>query len=378
MNSLGLLTKAVQFQTDLPYKDLPYSSRNWGHELHSLCSYQGKFKPAHAHWLVRSFTSKNMTVLDPLGGVGTIALEACLQGRYGISSDLSPFASVVGLAKVNPPTKEDVISHIDYMKSIINDIDLNKSDFEDAKFGLNSSVEEFYHIDTLKEVLKFRKYFLSIDSLTPTTAFIKASMLHILHGNRPYALSRNSHPITPFSPTGESEYRSVIDRLYRRAELTYREPLPNTFVRGVAFHSDFRNLPTMNIPIADCIITSPPFIGMRFDRPNWLRLWFCGWDSKDFKTTSMNFVERQQSKNDMSVYRDFFDICNKLTTKNGFVLVHIGGSDNYDMESPIIKLADEWFKCSYIVNEDVKLVERHGINDKGNTNNQKILFLEKR
>ncbi|BAG20832.1 hypothetical protein ACIQUZ_30920 [Streptomyces griseus] len=34
------------FQAELPYTSGPYASRAWGHKLHSLCSYQGKFKPA--------------------------------------------------------------------------------------------------------------------------------------------------------------------------------------------------------------------------------------------------------------------------------------------------------------------------------------------
>src|SRR5260370_36827678 len=35
--------QALAFEK-LPYKTEPYNSRNWGHPLHSLCSYQGKLK----------------------------------------------------------------------------------------------------------------------------------------------------------------------------------------------------------------------------------------------------------------------------------------------------------------------------------------------
>ncbi|MHC5719531.1 MAG: hypothetical protein ACYTX0_47675, partial [Nostoc sp.] len=50
-----LESKILNFGQHLPYKDAPYNSRNWGHNLHSLCSYQGKLKPAIAHWLIREF-----------------------------------------------------------------------------------------------------------------------------------------------------------------------------------------------------------------------------------------------------------------------------------------------------------------------------------
>jgi hypothetical protein len=40
-----------------------------------------------------------------------------------------------------------------------------------------------------------------------------ASLLHVLHGNRPYALSRRSHPLTPYAPTGPVEYKSLLRKL---------------------------------------------------------------------------------------------------------------------------------------------------------------------
>lgn len=92
-----------QFVKELPFKSEPYVSRNWGHPLHSLCSYQGKMKPGLAYWLIHTFVRPNSSVLDPLGGVGTIPFEAALAGHRAVSNDKSPFASVIAAAKLNPP-----------------------------------------------------------------------------------------------------------------------------------------------------------------------------------------------------------------------------------------------------------------------------------
>ena len=48
----GLKTdrKWTAFKSDLPHQKQPYSKRNWGHPLHSLCSYEGKMKPSLAHF----------------------------------------------------------------------------------------------------------------------------------------------------------------------------------------------------------------------------------------------------------------------------------------------------------------------------------------
>ena len=85
-----LAAKALMFCETAPYRMGEYSKRNWGGPLHSLCSYQGKLKPSIAHFLVQWFTEPGQRVLDPMGGVGTIPLEARRLGRVGIASDLSP------------------------------------------------------------------------------------------------------------------------------------------------------------------------------------------------------------------------------------------------------------------------------------------------
>lgn len=50
---------------ELPYCQPPYSKKNWGNPNHSLCSYQGKLKPAIANFLVQTFVPKGGRVLDP-------------------------------------------------------------------------------------------------------------------------------------------------------------------------------------------------------------------------------------------------------------------------------------------------------------------------
>ena len=85
----------------LPFKSPPFDGRNWGSPLHSLCSYQGKLKPAIAHFLVTQFTKPGETVLDPLSGAGTIPLEALLNGRRALANDLQELGFILSSAKVN-------------------------------------------------------------------------------------------------------------------------------------------------------------------------------------------------------------------------------------------------------------------------------------
>ena len=63
-------------------------------------------------------------------------------------------------------------------------------------------------------------------------------MLHILHGNRPYALSRRSHPLTPYAPTGEFQYKNVIDKLKRKIDLSLSHKTDLKITSGKCFIQD--------------------------------------------------------------------------------------------------------------------------------------------
>ncbi len=128
------------------------SARAWGHPLHSLCSYQGKLKPGLAYWLVREFTQPGDTVLDPLGGVGTVPFEGVVQGRNGISNDMSPFAATVARAKINPPSGAEASAALARLQARMSAVELTESDRQSAAFGLNASVSDYYHPQTLESL----------------------------------------------------------------------------------------------------------------------------------------------------------------------------------------------------------------------------------
>ncbi|WP_242360057.1 DNA methyltransferase [Anaeromyxobacter sp. SG17] len=360
------------FRRELPYTALPYSKRNWGHARHSLCSYQGKFKPAIAHWLVKLFTTPGATVVDPLGGVGTVAFEAAQAARNAVTCDLSPLAYAVATGKVEAPSSVDVDRALGQLEKAIAGPPVTEADRKSAAFGLNGAVEDFYHPRTLEEVLKARRYYLELERPTAAELFVKASLLHVLHGNRPYALSRTSHPITPFHPSGPAKYKPLVVHVRKRVSDMAADPLPPEFMPGKSYHRDFRELPR-DVRSADAIITSPPFLGMRFDRPNWLRMWFCGWGETDFHTRSLGFLERQQTRS-LDVYSEFFDACSAMLRSGGVLIVHLGGSGHHRMVEHLQELMAKQFRMLPMVTEDVTSVEKHGIKDKGLTTTHNFLF----
>jgi hypothetical protein len=158
-----------------------------------------------------------------------------------------------------------------------------------------------------------------------------------------------------------------------RLDRVFRQDLPEGFKKGLSLNRDFRELPSAGVGKFDAIITSPPFYGMRFDRPNWMRLWFCGWGEQDFHTKSLGFLERQQTKS-LECYDEFFAICDALLKRNGILILHLGSGGPKRLDCELAKLGEKRFRLQFELAESVRQLELHGIKDKGLTEQHHLLF----
>lgn len=370
--------KAKNFISNMSYKQKPYSSRNWGHSWHSLCSYHGKLKPAIAHLLISEFTDVGDIVLDPLCGVGTIPFEACIQGRIGIGNDLSEMAYVVTKAKVEKPSYDDVQKVLYELNNYIENHKDTHSVEEYKDFGLNGKLPAYFEENTYKEILCARVFFLGkLEKITAAEAMVFSALLHVLHGNRPYALSRHSHPLTPYAPTGEFEYKKVVDKVSQKIISNYNETSFDFYQTGQSIYGDYSMLKDKNVK-ADWIICSPPFAdSIRFYMNNWMRLWMCGWEPDDYKCADDLFLDSKQKK-DFDVYLSFFEMCNDVLVSDGKMILHLGKTKKVDMAKELSERAAQWFDVVYSAGEDVEQMEKHGIKDKGSTIEHQFLFLQKK
>jgi hypothetical protein len=376
MSRAALRTAAETFCQTLPHTEAPYSSRAWGHNLHSLCSYQGKLKPAIAAHLVANFTSPGDLILDPLSGAGTIPLEAHLQGRIALGNDLQELAYALTAAKVSSLRQSEVFASIGDLEVTIRERTFDPS--ADVSFGFNGPVSEYFHADTLGELVSARSWVRRTLAAgpSPADAFVIACLMHVLHGNRPYALSRTSHPVTPFRPTGDAEYKSVVEHVTKKAVRALAAPKLPGVLDGQATLGDYRNL-VLEKPV-DAVITSPPFAeSTRFYIANWMRLWMSGWDEDDFKLRADAFLERQQKKS-FDVYREFFAACHGWLKPGGTVILHLGRTAKVSMSEQLTPMAKEAFDVVYAGEECVGGREKFGIRDQGATKVHEYLFLSAR
>ena len=366
----------MRFKRDLPHQVGDFAKRNWGDPLHSLCSYQGKMKPSLAHHLVNMFVPSGGRMLDPFGGVGTIPFEAALGGITTWSYEISPAAFHIATAKVGVLDPTECAHLQDELEAFITCEEIATGEMAAARLiRFNGPLPDYFSTKTFKEILLARRFFRQRPPRSASESLVFACLLHILHGNRPYALSRRSHPITPFAPTGPSEFRALMPRLREKVARSLECSRGGCFRPGKVFVQDATSWWPREVSGLDAIITSPPFFdSTRFYLANWMRLWFCGWEANDFRVQPLAFVDERQKKG-FEIYEPIFRQGRERLKPGGVFVLHLGKSRKCDMAQELVKVAVRWFRVADIFTETVGHCESHGIRDKGTVTAHQFLVL---
>ena len=259
-----------------------YAKQNWGAWMHSISSYVGRIKPAFAHVLIDIFSNENDLILDPFAGVGTVPLEADNMGRRSIANDLNPYAHIITKAKFDRKGLDDELNYLKNLPTLKNNVDLS---------GVPSWVREFYHDDTLNEILNLRQLLLSDDRF-----FLFGCLLGIVHGHRTTHLSMRTGYIIPYIPNPKpvAEYREVLPRMIAKAKRMYSDPIPSE-VRGNVMLGDARSLSLDNRSV-DVVISSPPYYHtLDYVHSNRLRLWFAGIPFEEQEQLSSNLIQQRHT-----------------------------------------------------------------------------------
>jgi len=209
-------------------------------------------------------------------GSGTVPLEAARLGRRVFASDASIYAVTLTQGKLQAPlTSEAALTELEDLLQCVDALPMPDL------HCVPQWVRAFFHPHTLKEALRFtaflqreRKYFLL------------ASMLGILHHQRPGFLSFPSSHLVPYLrsnkfPQAEYPdlyaYRPLAPRLRAKVARALKRPPAHALI---SFVTDIRqsSVESVNLPNGiDCVITSPPYMNaLDYGRDNRLRLWFLG------------------------------------------------------------------------------------------------------
>ena len=300
-----------------------------------------------------------------------------MNGVESFGFDISPPAVHITAGKIGRWSALECEKIVENLEEQLQNTEVEPDQIESAQsIRFNGPLTSYFHKRTLDEILIARKYFLDNRPSTASQSLVFSCLLHILHGNRPYALSRRSHPITPFAPSGDANFRALIPRLREKLNRSMSAPLPEGFTYG---HSAFQDAtawwPT-HVDQLDAVITSPPFFNStRFHMGNWMRLWFCGWEASDFQQRPLSFVDELQ-KTSFDVYKPILRQCRERLKLGGVTVFHLGESKKCDMAKELARVARHWFRVADTFTECVTHCESHGIRDKGTVVNHQYLVLQ--
>jgi hypothetical protein len=259
--------------------------------LHQLSPYIGKIKSSIAGELVKKYSRPGDLVVDPFAGAGTIPLESALQGRRAFGADISPYAKILSVAKLFPPSSLD--NALEQAEAALAEAEaLPTPDLRTVPVW----VRHFFHPDTLREALNF-----AVIARRRGNEFLMACFLGILHHQRPGFLSFPSSHLVPYLrdkkyPRGKFpemyEYRALKPRLLAKMRRSFKRFNPTGNIVG-----EFSLAPVQQLELPerfDALISSPPYMNaLDYGRDNRLRLWFI--DQTIAERVDNDVTERRQA-----------------------------------------------------------------------------------
>ena len=330
----------------------PWAKNKKSDILHSLCSYLGAFPPALANYFIRFFTDENDLIFDPFSGRGTTLLEARLNNRNAIASDLNPIAIALSKAKSHKLNKIKILKRIDNLRE-----NFDMSLYLPEANAESDAINLIFHPYTLAQLI-YLKYEL-LESPDKIDDFIIGVTLGILHGGErkdgssgyasismPNTFSMSPEYVRKFVQQNELQriFRNVFDLLIEKVERIFDKHISPNF-EGKVFVEDVKSLSSnkrMNKykGKVDLILTSPPYLGIvNYAKQNWIRSWFL---NENPKSVSERLDDDLNLNEWVSFSKIFIEELKFFLKSNGTAIFVIG--DVARSQNSVIPLAREFAK----------------------------------
>ena len=272
---------SVTFETPLDQlnlnwreRDLPERERT--KHVHRLHPYLGKFIPQLAEVFLRKYFKPKQTVLDPFAGSGTTLVQANELGINAVGYDISAFNVLLIHAKTKrydlKQVRDEILAILEKGRqaALPDEIQpaLWRRETEETDFKLASDyLKKWFAPQALLELLTYRdlirnyenqeilKVILSRSARSARLTthfdldFPKAPQIE------PYWCYKHSRTCMPTTSAWQFLKRYSLDTIQRLEEFARQR----TDATVMVHHADSR---AADIPEADGIITSPPYVGL--------------------------------------------------------------------------------------------------------------------
>ncbi len=250
-----------------------------GHSIHEV-SYRACYKPQLPEYFIRRHAGPGRVVFDPFLGRGTTLIEARLMGCETVGSDINPLSARLTRPRLCPPTLNQV-------KERLGSVVLLPSGVEP------DGLLEFFHPDTLQDILGWMGYFRErrelglMDEVDEWIEMVAVNRLtghsngffsvYTLPPNQAVSIERQKKINAKLQQ--RPEYRNTRQLIWKKTRSLFRDPLPEGFRDHSPrlLHSSADAIPELATDSVDLVVTSPPFLNeVDYLQDNWMRMWFCG------------------------------------------------------------------------------------------------------
>lgn len=309
--------------------------------LHRICSYLAMFPPNVASYFIDRFTQEGDTVLDPFCGRGTTPLEAVLQNRRAIGTDLNPLAIRLTKGKVHAPTDaKGMVRILRRVGELEKEYEETKDKYEaDAqriwrKGPTEPSVGVVFSKPTLQQLLFLReKLVTTVSDDEQLDGFLICIILGAMHGqtdsyfsvSMPNTFSMSPNYIQSYVKEKKLEYhnRNVFSIVRERAAAalySVNEMNPNN---PIIKKCDAKKIgDEISGEQVKMLFSSPPYLKViKYGLFNWIRLWFLDISHKQVdESLSDNLALNAY----IDFMRDVIDSSRKVIDSNGLACWVIG------------------------------------------------------
>jgi hypothetical protein len=316
-------------------------------------------------------------------------LEACLFGRRGIGNDKSPDAFALTYAKTNPPRKSEFFRYLLDVKDRLKVGDASEAPetvkpyFERTTLGQILGIQEIIRSETGSQKKRTKKY--------DKAMFLQALMLGILHGRTQYTLSLPVPHSFAMSPAYVKKKvaetprqfaapkRDVVKCLRIKASYVFRDPIPDTFRKGLAFSMDATNFQFKDT--IDMALFSPPYFDTHtYAWDNWLRLWFLGYD---YKKVRLTLLQTDSEKTYLTHLHESLKRTYSLMADNTRCFLVVGDVKGHQPTAYLVrelleKSSDVGFEVDRIINDTIDHKRKYLYGDNSHTGVLKDRIVELR
>lgn len=310
--------------------DFSTATRRWA----GFGPYYAMFPTAFSDKVIRRYSSKGDTILDPFAGRGTALYSAATAGRHALGVELNPVGWVYSRTKLSPADQEEVDERIVQLQTAA-------PKFDDQARELPTFFKHCFTPEVRRFLLSAR-YSLNWrhDDVDRT---LMALLLVHLHGKATDSFSNQMRQTKAMSPKYAVKWwkeRNLkppdvdpVEFLRKKIRWRYAKGRPTTTGSKVYLGDSVSVLSKLDGALgahslgrASLLLTSPPYFGVtNYHYDQWLRLWLLGGPPTDRRTTGQQSRKHRGRFGNLKVYAQLlagvFERASRLMKADAIVYV---------------------------------------------------------